>query len=158
MFSRRQGFLVGGPLGDRFAKRTVVAGAMLAHAVALAGLVVATEFPVTFVCAAVHGAAWGVRSQVATSMLADYFGARHFASVMGASMAVFLIGQLVGPVAAGWVADATGSYRGAFVGLAVVALVSAFRFWAARPPRPPRDADDPSAAPSFHEAPRAERR
>ena len=132
------GHVVGGPLGDRFPKRTVVAGAMLAHAAALAGLVAATAFPVIVVCAAVHGAAWGVRSPVATSMLADYFGTRRFASIMGASMAVFLIGQLVGPVAAGWVADATGSYRGAFTGLAVAAVASAFGYLAARPPSPPR--------------------
>jgi MFS family permease len=130
------GHLLGGPLGDRFAKRTVVAGAMVAHAAALAGLVFATAFPALVVCAAVHGAAWGVRSPVATSMLADYFGTRRFASIMGASMAVFLVGQLVGPVAAGWIADATGSYRGAFTGLAIAALASAFGFWAARPPRP----------------------
>lgn len=132
------GHLLGGPLGDRFAKRTVVAVAMVAHAAALAGLVVATAFPLIVVCAAVHGAAWGVRSPVATSMLADYFGTRRFASIMGASMAVFLVGQLIGPVAAGWIADATGTYRGAFTGLAVVALVSAFGFLAARPPRTPR--------------------
>ena len=139
------GHLLGGPLGDRFAKRTVVAAAMVAHAGALAGLVVATTFPLIVICAAVHGAAWGVRSPVATSMMADYFGTRRFASIMGASMAVFLVGQLVGPVAAGWIADATGSYRGAFTGLAIAALVSAVGFWMARPPHPPRgSATDPT--------------
>lgn len=136
------GHLLGGPLGDRFAKRTVVACAMVAHAAALTGLVYAHEFPALVACAAVHGAAWGVRSPVATSMLADYFGTRRFASIMGASMAVFLAGQLVGPVATGWVADTTGSYRGAFVGIAVVALISALGFAVARAPRPP----GPSAA------------
>ena len=140
------GHLIGGPLGDRFAKRTVVALAMVAHAAALAGLVYATAFPALVVCAAVHGAAWGVRSPVATSMLADYFGTRRFASIMGASMAVFLIGQLVGPVAAGWIADTTGSYRGAFTGLAIAALVSALGYWAARPPRPPRPVNAVPAA------------
>jgi MFS family permease len=131
------GHLLGGPLGDRFAKRAVVAAAMLAHAAALVGFLVATTFPWIVACAALHGAAWGVRSPIATSMLADYFGTRRFASIMGASMAVFLVGQLVGPIAAGWVADATGSYRGAFTGLAVVALLSAVGFGSARPPLPP---------------------
>lgn len=128
------GHLIGGPLGDRFPKRAVVAGALAAHGVALAGFAAATAFPVVLACAALHGVAWGVRGPVATSMLADYFGTRRFASIMGASMAVFLTGQLIGPVAAGWVADATGGYRPAFVGLTVVALLSVGAFLAARPP------------------------
>lgn len=131
------GQLLGGPLGDRFDKRTIAAIAMWAHAVAIGLLVVSTLEVAVVAYAALHGLAWGIRGPMMTSLRADYFGARHFASIMGASMAVFMIGQLIGPVFAGSMADAFGDYRAAFTALAIVAAASSAAFWFATPPRRP---------------------
>jgi MFS family permease len=128
------GQLLGGPIGDRFDKRIVAAIAMWAHAAAIALLAVSTLEVAVVAFAAVHGLAWGVRGPMMTSLRADYFGPRHFASIMGASMAVFMVGQLIGPVFAGSMADAFGDYRAAFLGLAAAAAVSSIAFWFATPP------------------------
>lgn len=138
------GQLLGGPIGDRFDKRAVAAIAMWAHAGALALLALSPSQLAVVAFAAVHGLAWGIRGPMMTSMRADYFGARHFASIMGASMAVFMVGQLIGPVFAGSMADAFGDYRAAFTVLAVVAAGSSAAFWFAAPPAP----HHPHAAPS----------
>ena len=131
------GQLLGGPIGDRFDKRTVAALAMWAHAGAIALLAWSTLEVAVVAFAAVHGLAWGVRGPMMTSMRADYFGARHFASIMGASMAVFMIGQLIGPLLVGTMADRLGDYRAAFVVLAALAAASSLAFWFARPPSEP---------------------
>jgi MFS family permease len=144
------GQLLGGPIGDRFDKRTLATVAMWAHAAALALLAASTLEVAVVVFAAVHGLAWGIRGPMMASMRADYFGARHFASIMGASMAVFMVGQLIGPVFAGSMADALGDYRAAFVVLALVAAASSAAFWFATPPRPPDPAPERDGAQAAH--------
>ena len=131
------GQLLGGPIGDRFDKRVVAAIAMWVHAAAFVLLAVSTSQVAVIAFATGHGLAWGIRGPMMTSMRADYFGARHFSSIMGASMAVFMFGQLIGPVFAGSMADAFGDYRAAFTVLAVIAATSSAAFWFATPPTPP---------------------
>jgi len=75
-----------------------------------------------------------VRGPLMTSLRADYFGAKYFASIMGVTMTILMAGQLAGPIVAGFLADLTGSYRPAFFTLAVFGAVTSFAFWFARPP------------------------
>ncbi|MDR9390794.1 MAG: MFS transporter [Trueperaceae bacterium] len=131
------GQLLGGPLGDRFDKRGLATLAMLGHAVAIALLAVRIGPVVVPVAAVLHGVAWGVRGPLMTTLRADYFGPAHFASIMGASMTLFLAGQLIGPVFAGALADLVGGYRTPFAILAAVGVAAAYAFRRAHPPTPP---------------------
>lgn len=131
------GQLLGGPLGDRFDKRGLATLAMLGHAVAIALLAVRIGPVVVPVAAVLHGVAWGVRGPLMTTLRADYFGPAHFASIMGASMTLFLAGQLIGPVFAGALADLVGGYRTPFAILAAVGVAAAYAFRRADPPTPP---------------------
>jgi hypothetical protein len=63
-----------------------------------------------------------------------------FASVMGFSSLVVMFGSVGGPLVIGLVADATGSYAGAFVALAVVGSLGAVAFFALGRPDPARPA------------------
>jgi MFS family permease len=138
------GQLAGGPLGDRLDKRRAASLSMWVHVGALA-VWASTDSNLAVLAAAVaHGLAWGVRGPLMTSIRADYFGARHFASVMGASMLVFTVGQLVGPILAGSMADRYGDYRSAFVLMAALAASASVAFWWATPPRGPDRRRDPS--------------
>ena len=132
------GQIIGGPLGDRFDKRALAAGAMLVHGVALLLLAWGPGWSAVVAFAVLHGFAWGVRGPLMGSIRADYFGAAHFGAIMGASMMVFMVGQLVGPILAGSLADRLGDYRLGFSILAAVASVSSLTFWLATPPASPR--------------------
>jgi MFS family permease len=131
------GQLVGGPLGDRFDKRLIAIVAMLAHGLALLVLAWGPGWGAVVTFAIVHGVAWGVRGPLMGSLRADYFGASHFGSIMGASMLVFMAGQLIGPILLGALADLFGDYRLGFSVLAAVAAVASSAFWFAAPPPPP---------------------
>jgi len=131
------GQLIGGPLGDRFDKRRISAVAMLAHGVALLALAWGPGTLAAIGFAVVHGLAWGIRGPLMTSLRADYFGTRHFGSIMGASLTLTMVGQLAGPVLAGTMTDAWGDYRIAFSVMAVLAAASSLAFLGARPPGPP---------------------
>jgi MFS family permease len=132
------GQVIGGPLGDRFDKRAVAIAAMLAHALALLVLAWGPGWGAVVTFAALHGVAWGVRGPLMGSLRADYFGASHFGSIMGASMMVFMVGQLAGPVFLGALADVHADYRLGFTILAALAAVGSLAFWFAVPPPRPR--------------------
>ena len=124
------GQVLGGVVGDRIDKRWLAGGAMLAHALSMALLVSAGTVLTVMTAAVLHGVAWGVRGPLMGAMRADYFGRRAFASVMGYSSLVVMFGSVGGPLVIGLVADATGSYAGAFAALAVVAALGAVAFFA----------------------------
>jgi len=130
------GQLLGGFLGDRLNKRLIVMLAMLGHAGGILVLAFAqTHFPV-IVFAILHGLAWGVRGPLMGALRADYFGRRSFATIMGFSTVIIMIGSMSGPIMAGYLADRSGSYRPAFIVLALLATIGSLVFAFAGRPRP----------------------
>ena len=57
----------------------------------------------------------------------EFFGRTNFGTVLGLITGINTLGNVMGPVLAGWTFDNWGSYQGiwfVFAGLAVVALIS----------------------------------
>ena len=131
------GQLLGGPIGDRFAIHKVAAIAMVAQAIGLFVLARAGGAPAVVAFALLHGLAWGIRGPLMGSVRADYFGTRHFGAIMGASMMVFMVGDLLGPILAGTLADLLGDYRVGFTVVAAIAASASVAFWFATPPGHP---------------------
>jgi MFS family permease len=128
------GQLAGGLSGDRIDKRFLAGGAMLAHAGAMALLIVAGSVLTVTSAAVLHGFAWGVRGPLMGAMRADYFGRAAFASVMGFSSLVVMFGSVGGPLIVGLLTDGTGSYAPAFAVLTGVGVAGAVAFLALGPP------------------------
>ncbi|HEU5323845.1 MAG TPA: MFS transporter, partial [Methylomirabilota bacterium] len=126
----------GGWLGDRFSKRLIAAGCMLAHAVGLVALATATAFWMVLAFAVLHGLAWGMRGPLMSAIRADYFGSRAFGTITGLSSMVVMLGMMAGPLVAGILADRTGSYVPGFSLLAALAALGSVAFLLARRPRP----------------------
>lgn len=141
------GQLGGGYLADRMNKRLLIVFAMLGHGLGLLVLAVANAYWMLFVFACLIGIGWGVRAPAMQALRADYFGGRSFGTIMGFSSLIIMFGMIIGPLFAGLMYDVTGSYRGAFVVLALAATSGAAFYWFARPPVLPEDGGDaPSAA------------
>ena len=130
------GQLAGGVAGDRIDKRWLAGGAMLAHAGAMALLIVAGSVLTVTSAAVLHGFAWGVRGPLMGAMRADYFGRQAFAAVMGFSSLVVMFGSVGGPLIVGLLTDGTGSYAPAFGVLTAVGLTGAAAFFALGRPMP----------------------
>jgi len=138
------GQLLGGVLGDRFPKRALAVGAMWTHALALVIVAYAPSLPYALLFAVLHGLAWGVRGPIMQALRADYFGRSSFPTILGISFSFVMLGQMVGPLFAGVLADALGDYRLAFVLLAGAVAAASLCFVFATPPaRPRRMARDP---------------
>lgn len=131
------GTLLGGPFGDRFSKRWLAVGCLFAHAVAILMLAHVTSQALILTAAVIHGLAWGLRGPQMAALRADYFGRTAFATIMGVSNSIIIIGTIAGPIIAGLIYDQTGSYRTGFDILAALAAAgSLFFILAPRPPRP----------------------
>ena len=76
----------------------------------------------------------GIRGPLAVALRADYFGPKAFGTILGVSMSIAMIGMSIGPIVAGLMADAFGSYESGFTVLAAGAVVGAVCFLAAKPP------------------------
>jgi sugar phosphate permease len=115
--SQLGGQLSGGYLGDRGNKRAVIAVAMAGHMTGFLLLAFAQNALMIWGFVALHGWAWGARGPLMQSMRADYFGR--------------------GPLVAGIMRDATGSYSPGFAVLATLAGFGSVFFLMATPPGPP---------------------
>ena len=125
----------GGWAGDRFNKRAIASGCMVAHAGALLLLAWATAFWMVAAFAVLHGLAWGMRGPLMSAIRADYFGSAAFGTITGISSMIVMMGMMAGPLIAGILADRTGSYTMGFEILAGLAGIGSMFFVLAERPR-----------------------
>jgi MFS family permease len=131
------GRICGGILGDRFEKRIVAACAMAGHASAVFVLAHADTTIAVGAFAVLHGLSWGIRGPLMHAMRADYFGRRAFATIMGFSSMVLMVGNIAGPLVVGVMTDYFGSYRYGFSAVTALALLGSAFFILAKRPAPP---------------------
>ena len=128
----------GGFLGDRMDKRLMAATCMLGHTIALIGIAFASSLLLVYVFAIIHGLSWGTRGPLMMAIRADYFGRKSLPTIMGFSSLIITIGNVVGPVFAGFMADWQGDYQVGFVILAVLTGMGTVFFLVAKRPAPPQ--------------------
>jgi sugar phosphate permease len=133
-FAQTGGVMLGWTIGDRVDKRKVAAACMLMHASGLLLLTFAANVSMLVAFALLHGTAWGLRGPFMQAIRADYFGRRAIGMILGLSAALIAVGQVLGPMVAGALADITGDYRIGFTVLALVAAVGSVAFMQAKRP------------------------
>jgi sugar phosphate permease len=129
------GVLIGWWIGDRFDKRRVSALCMLMHGAGLLMLTYADGHAMLGAFAVLHGGAWGLRGPFMQAIRADYFGRRAIGMILGLSSMVIVFGQIGGPMIAGLMADATGSYLAGFTVLGVMVGSGSLFFLLAKRPQ-----------------------
>jgi MFS family permease len=128
--------------------RYVLAISGLCVALGAMGTALSTTLPGGILAASVIGSGVGGLHVLLRLAWADYYGRRHLGTIRGLTLPVQLGGQAVGPVAAGFVFDATGSYRVVFLFFSgVVALGSLLALTAVPPQIAERTGLDAEAAP-----------
>lgn len=111
-----------GWLGDRWDKRYLMAFcfALQSIGVMLFAFVNAAWMIIPFVV--LFGPSYGGAIPLRPALMADLFGRRSFGAVQGLMQGVMTLISLGGPVFAGWVFDVSGTYRPAFLALALLLL------------------------------------
>ena len=129
------GRLAMGWLSDRIGRRPTIMLAMLMQAISFVAFTAARELPALYATAFVFGYSYGTISTLFSAIIGDFFGHAHAGTLVG--FLFMLSGSMGswGPLAAGALYDATGSYYRAFVLAAVLNLVAIGLLAACRPPR-----------------------
>jgi MFS family permease len=133
------GMVLGGMIGDRFDKRAIAMTAMVMHGSAVLVLTIAVT-PVLIGCfALLHGLAWGARGPLMQAWRADLFGNTSFATILGYSSLIVMLGSASGPLLAGALFDHLGSYTTSLRVLAGFATASLVMFSLVWPPTRPAE-------------------
>jgi MFS family permease len=126
--------MVMGPVSDRIGRKSTLLLMMVMQAVAFGGFALAGSVSALVGAAVVFGYSYGAISTLFPAIVGDFFGRAAAGSIVG--LLFMLAGSMAawGPLVAGAVYDATGSYRPAFQIAAAANIVAAAIAAAARRP------------------------
>ena len=130
------GRLVMGALSDRIGRRPAIVGAMALQAVAFGGFASAQGLHALVVTAIAFGFSYGTISALFAAIVGDLFGPEQAGSLVGFLFALAGVVAAWGPLVAGIVYDATGSYGPIFHCAAAATLLAAMLVALARGPLP----------------------
>lgn len=126
--------LGGGIMGDRISKRVLVPFLLLIQGAALVILAIADTFILAAAFAVVWGVGFGARTPLLHAMRGEYFGRRHFGTILGLSSFPMSIGITLAPFIMGWVHDVQNTYQwGLYVLAGTCVIASVTILFAARP-------------------------
>jgi MFS family permease len=132
------GTVAGGFIGDKGNRQRLSVVCMWMHMTGMLLLAYATGWLMVIAFGLIHGFAWGWRGPQMAALRADYFGRTAFGKIMGISNIVVVMGNVGGPLIAGYMYDHTGDYRIGFDIIAGIALVGSLFFYLAKRPAPPQ--------------------
>jgi len=122
-------------LGRRVPVRFLLSATAAIVAVAAFGTSVSATLPAELVSAATVGFGVGGLHLLVRLAWADYYGREHLGTIRGYTMSAQIGGQAIGPVLAGFMFDATGSYQMPFLVFTGAATLAAILALFATPPK-----------------------
>jgi MFS family permease len=111
-------------LSDRLGPKRLLGVCLGVQAVGLTLLIVGGSVAWLYAYAVVYGVAYGTRSPLRASVMADYFGRRAYGAITAAQGLPIALASGFGPLAAGWLYDLLGDYQLAFWLTAAAYLLS----------------------------------
>lgn len=129
--------LLAGIIADRTSTTGVLFACLLLQAVSVGVLAVSDSLWLALVFAVMYGIGFGGRVPLLTAIIGDYFGRRHFGTILGINMIPSNIAMIIAPLVAGYMFDVNQSYFVPFAGFSVLGLFGTFAIlFARRPARP----------------------
>ena len=128
------GRLVMGWISDRIGRRATIAISMLLQAAAFLAFTAARDLPALYATAFLFGYSYGAITTLLPAIVGDFFGHEQVGTLVG--FLFMLAGSIAawGPVAAGAIYDATGTYRPAWLLAAACNAVAFMLLLFCRPP------------------------
>ena len=140
------GRIAGGYLADKVGRKLILVVCFVLMSIGVVVLATAQTVPQAMIYAVLYGLGYGARAPILIALRGEFFGPRNFATIMGLSQPVMVIGSFFGPIAAGFAYDVQGSYRMVFSIIAVVNLIGAVLVFFIKKPDIPQRKEVTSAA------------
>lgn len=129
IFASIPGRVLFGFLGDRIKKNKLLAATMITQGIGVLVLAFASNIVHVYAFVVIYGLTYGGCIPLMMAFRGDIFGRKNFAQMSGIMSPFRMIGNVVGPVLAGYLFDVTGSYRIAFIAFAALAAMSGISFY-----------------------------
>jgi MFS family permease len=123
------GRLFFGLLGDRYEKRKLIAATMILQGLAVLIFALASSIIHVYAFVIIYGITYGGCIPLLMAFRGDIFGRKKFAQMSGIMSPFRMIGNVVGPIFAGFLFDVTGNYRIAFISFTFLAIMSGISFY-----------------------------
>jgi len=134
-----------GLAADRFGAKRVIIAALLVQALAAGSFMFASRLTDFYMVALVFGFAYGGVMPLYAVLAHEYFGPRIMGTVFGAAIMISTLAMALGPLAGGWIFDASGGYSWLYAGSFAIGLCAAAIAFAFPPvPRLARPAIQPA--------------
>ena len=125
---------IAGYLADRVSNVVVLFVCLLLQAVAVAIIAMTDSLVMALVFAVLWGVGFGGRVPLLTAIVGEFFGRRHFGSILGINMVPSNVAMIFAPLFAGYMFDRSESYFVPFMAFAVLGFVGTFIILLARRP------------------------
>ena len=125
-----------GSLGDFLVPEKVLGYALLVEAIGMVGFLTATTAAMAYVSTILIALGFGAAYIAITVVFSKFFGRVAFAQTAGTRLLITGIFNAISPAAAGLLFDATGTYRIAFIAIAILGTVGGIATLRLRPPKP----------------------
>jgi MFS family permease len=126
------GRLVFGTMGDFVNKRLLLSVTMMIQAIGVLIFAYASNVLHVYAFVVVYGIAYGGAIPLLMAFRGELFGRKRFATISGLMAPFKMVGNVGGPIFAGYVFDVTGSYRFAFLSFVLLAVLSSASFYMVR--------------------------
>jgi MFS family permease len=128
------GRIVMGTASDRFGRKPTLVIGLVLQTLAFLGFVTGEGLATLVGSALLFGYSYAAVSVTYPAIIADYFGRAHAGAIVGGMFTIAGPASGIGPVAAGAIRDATGSYAAAFIGAAALNMAAVLLALTVRPP------------------------
>ena len=129
--------LTGGMIGDMANKRVIVPFLIILQGVSLVVLAFSSSFVTAILFAVMWGLGFGGRTPMLHAMRGEYFGSRHFGTILGMSSFPMSIGMMITPFIVGRIHDIQHTYQWSLLVLAGACALAAVTILFATRPIPP---------------------
>jgi MFS family permease len=121
-----------GFIADRFSTKATIYSSCFLMAVSFLGLVVSSSVGMLYVFAVIFGLLFGIGALVGP-IVGEYFGLKGIGAISGSMIFAYSIGGAIGPLLAGRIFDAAGSYQIAFLACGISGIASGLFIWLIKP-------------------------
>ena len=122
-------------VGDHFNKRYILMFSMFLLSISVLILSYVNSLNGAIIALILYSFAQGGSAVVPNAIMADYFGTKHYGTIMGFRSIVVTFGVILGPIISGATFDNYGSYQLAFFGFAIVNFIGFIMIIYSRPPK-----------------------
>jgi MFS family permease len=124
-----------GWLGDRLDKRYLLATALLLQVLGLIIFAYTRTVAHAIAFLILYGPGFGGVITLRLTIQGEYFGRKSFGAIQGVMQGIFMAGNILSPVFAGWIYDVHASYQPAWLILAILTFFSTLLILMLRPPK-----------------------